>query len=131
MPKLLPLLLIIGLLITGCSLSPIKTNAAYWLKNASGQKINIQGDTTTSCTDPKSLTDATGEFDNSAQMAFYNGQLTDYPKTSLQALNDNHEVVLGAKNSNGEEKWIEVSLDQQMLRAWEGNHIYLEFPISS
>ncbi|MBI2600209.1 L,D-transpeptidase, partial [Candidatus Daviesbacteria bacterium] len=34
-------------------------------------------------------------------------------------------------NSAGEEKWIEVSLSEQRARAWEGDKLVMEFPISS
>lgn len=69
----------------------------------------------------------------------FNGQVIDYPKTSLaqsyfasnKAIASAESMVLGTKNSNGEDKWIEVSLDQQKLRAWEGSNIIMEFPISS
>lgn len=72
-------------------------------------------------------------------MAIFNNQVIDYPKTSLaysytramaqQPSSD--EAVLGTTNAAGEEKWIEVSLDEQRVRAWEGNKLVMEFPISS
>ncbi len=68
-------------------------------------------------------------------MEQFEGEIIDYPKTSLASLGilpyTQDQVVLGAKNTPGEKKWIEVSLEQQKLRAWEGDTIVMEFSISS
>lgn len=102
-------------------------------------RLGISGDTTTSCCNPETIS-KTGDFDESASLAIFNSQVVDYPKTSLAHLNDNPLIadsknpetqVLGTTNGSGEEKWIEVSLDEQKLRAWEGNRVVMEFPISS
>jgi len=80
------------------------------------------------------ITKSSGEFEESANLAIFNNNVVDYPKTSLAQSGlrlFDETAVLGTKNTAGEDKWIEVSLDQQMLRAWEGNKIVMEFPISS
>lgn len=135
MHKILPafLVLVLAVFITSCAFLPVRQGTAYWIKNHTDQKINIPADTTTSCTDPKSLTDATGAFDDSAQLAFYNDTGIDYPKTSLEAQNTNdlNSAVLAAYDSAGKEKWIEVNLETQTLTAWNGSEVYMQFPISS
>lgn len=104
---------------------PIRREIAY--------KLGISGDPTTSCCNMDNPEKISGEFDENAKLAIFEGQIFDFPKTSLAqtvppAENNN---VLGTTNANGEQKWIEVSLQQQKLRAWEGNRIVMEFPISS
>ena len=39
--------------------------------------------------------------------------------------------MLGTTTADGKEKWIEVSIDEQKLRAWEGANKVMEFSISS
>lgn len=103
-------------------------------------KLGISGDPTTSCCDLDEVLKQTGRFDEEASMAIFNSQVIDYPKTSLAysytrslaaAYENGGSEVLGTKTETGEEKWIEVSLDEQILRAWEGNKLVIEFPISS
>jgi lipoprotein-anchoring transpeptidase ErfK/SrfK len=125
--KILPIIAIVGLLVLAFTLTPIRREIVY--------KLGISGDPTTSCCDPSEVANQTGNFDQTATQAIFNNQIIDYPKTSLAQLqtqpNQSQTAVLGTYNAAGEEKWIEVSLDQQMLRAWEGNKIVMEFPISS
>lgn len=96
--------------------------------------LHISGDPTTSCCSEDEALLSSGNFDENSSLAIFNGETIDYPKTSLAA-NFPKEIkdakVLGTKNAAGEDKWIEVSLSQQKLRAWEGNRIVMEFPISS
>ena len=133
--RLLPALVLLVLLtVAAFNYTPIKREIVYGL--------GISGDTTMSCCNEEEIVNASGNFDESAAVAMFNNQLIDYPKTSLaqqiafskataQAKTDENSNVLGTTNSAGEEKWIEVSLSQQMLRAWEGNNIVMEFAISS
>lgn len=126
MYKFLPIVLLIVVTIICTTYLPIKRQLAY--------SLGISGDTTTSCCKVDEIIKSDGEFDESAEVAFYNGSKVDYPKTSLALgnyLNFNQVQVLGTTTSSGEEKWIEVSLDEQKLRAWEGNKVTMEFPISS
>lgn len=102
-------------------------------------KLNISGDTTTSCCNADTVAKSDGKFDEDPSVAVFNNQVIDYPKTSLaysysQAMADQantDKVVLGTTSETGEEKWIDISLDEQRLRAWEGNRLVMEFPISS
>lgn len=127
MPRLLVILVVIVLLITAWFYLPLRQAIVY--------NLGISGDSTTSCCDEKEVAQSLGNFDESAKLAFFDNQLIDYPQTSLAQNNlpqaNSEEIVLGTKNAAGEDKWVEVSLDQQKLRAWEGNKIVMEFSISS
>lgn len=129
--RLLPLLILISVIIYVIfNFQSIKRILVY--------KLNISGDPTSSCCNEDQALKQNGQFDENASIAIFNSQVINYPKTSLavsydQALaqTENNSAVLGTTNSNGEEKWIEVSLEEQKLRAWEGNNLIMEFPISS
>lgn len=97
-------------------------------------KLNISGDPTTSCCKVEEVLSASGDFEEEANIAVFDSQVIDYPKTSLALSNSNEEdtsKVLGTTNAAGEEKWIDVSLAEQKLRAYEGNRLVFEFLISS
>ncbi len=130
--RLLPLLLLIALTIFGIfNFQTLRRTIVY--------KLHISGDTTTSCCTVEQALKSDGRFDEDAKVAIFNSQVIDYPKTSLaysysKAMAEQpnpDQAVLGTTNAAGEEKWIEVSLDEQRLRAWEGNKLIMEFPISS
>lgn len=130
--RLIPLLLLITLIIyLAFNFQSIRRTIVY--------KLNISGDLTTSCCEIDQVLKSDGKFDENASIAIFNSQVIDYPKTSLayayaESLaqnSSNDEAVLGTTNAAGEEKWIEVSLSEQKLRAWEGNKLVIEFPISS
>ncbi len=130
--RLLPvLLLIIAAFYVVFNFQSVKQTIAY--------KLHISGDTTTSCCNEKEILKQDGKFDEEASTAIFNSQVIDYPKTSLaysyaqqlaQSASDD-KAVLGTTNTAGQEKWIEVSLKEQRLRAWEGTRLVQEFPISS
>ncbi|OGE30800.1 hypothetical protein A2631_03870 [Candidatus Daviesbacteria bacterium RIFCSPHIGHO2_01_FULL_44_29] len=126
MTKFLPFLLIVVVVIGAFTYLPVKRRILY--------ALHLSGDTTLSCCNEADVAKSNGNFDESANLAFFNGEEVDYPKTSL-AENISHQLagsaVLGTKNTAGEDKWIEVSLDEQLVRAWEGNKVVKEFPISS
>lgn len=130
--RLLPLIIITALLsFVIFNFQSVRREIVY--------KLNISGDTTTSCCSEDQILKSDGSFDEQAATAIFNSQVIDYPKTSLayaykQALDQNSDAsqaVLGTTNEAGEEKWIDVSLEEQKLRAWEGNRLIMEFPISS
>lgn len=130
--RLLPVLLLIAITIYAAfNFQFIKRSIAY--------KLNISGDPTTSCCNENQVAKSDGKFDENASAAIFNNAIIDYPKTSLayaysQSLvknSDDDQAVLGTTNETGEEKWIDVSLDEQKVRAWEGNKLIMEFPISS
>lgn len=125
---ILLLLIITSLTYVLFNFPSIKRDLAY--------KLHLSGDTTTSCCKVDEVLKQNGQFDENANVAIFNSQVIDYPKTSLaygfsQAIAQNQQAVLGTTNSGGEEKWIEVALNEQKLRAWEGNKLMMEFPISS
>ncbi len=107
------------------------------LRRELSYKFGISGDTTTSCCNADEVAKASGEFDENASTAIFNNKVVDYPKTSLAYNTTNTQLaeqqtsVLGTTNAAGEEKWIEVSLKEQVLRAWEGTKKVMEYPISS
>lgn len=75
------------------------------------------------------LETATGEFEPGDNQAFFEGKqvlpfLTNLPEPSWE-----ENRVLG--ETSGKEKWIEVDLSEQKLRAWEGDKLFLESLISS
>lgn len=128
---LLVFILLILVSVALINFTPLKTELLY--------KLNLANDSTTSCCVETEVIASNGDFDENASTAIYNNELVDYPKTSLayDLLNPEpkyipgEQVVLGTTNQNGEEKWIEVSLGEQKVRAWEGNRQIMEFPISS
>lgn len=72
-----------------------------------------------------------GEFDKTTQKAFFEGEEVSLPSEELAqgALSEEEKKVLAA--ATGEEKWIDIDLASQRLRAYEGNRLVYEFPISS
>lgn len=123
--------IIISLIYISLNFQSIKRDLSY--------KLNISGDTTTSCCSESEVSKSNGDFDENANTAIFESNIIDYPKTSLanafsqsiaQAL-QNDQAVLGTTTETGEEKWIEVSIEEQKTRAWEGNRVVMEFPISS
>lgn len=137
MHKILPILFLVLILTIGLMLSPLRTPiiASNPLLVEAVYKLGLSGDSTVSCCTEEKVLTQSGEFDEYANIAVFNNRTVDYPKTSLastlNSYTETNQAVLGTTNAAGEEKWIEVSLDQQMLRAWEGNRIVMEFPISS
>jgi lipoprotein-anchoring transpeptidase ErfK/SrfK len=130
--RLIPLLLLIAVIAyIAFNFQSLKRTIAY--------KLHISGDTTTSCCREDEILEADGKFDENATTAIFNNQVIDYPKTSLAysyanqiAQSANQEkAVLGTTTESGEEKWIDVSLDEQKVRAYEGNRLIMEFSISS
>ncbi len=69
--------------------------------------------------------DLSGEINFSDTQGMYEGQNIAVPYTAL--LNEK-QYVLGANNEN---KWIEVDLSEQKIRAWEGDSLYLESLVST
>ena len=129
--RLLPIVLIISIFsFVVFNFQTLKRDFAY--------KFNLSGDPTTSCCTKEQALASNGSFDEDASVAIFENQVINYPKTSLSHSFDQSiasaptdQVVLGTTTASGEEKWIEVSIDDQKIRAWEGNRVVMEFPISS
>jgi lipoprotein-anchoring transpeptidase ErfK/SrfK len=68
--------------------------------------------------------DLTGEISSETTAVWENSEL-EIPAVVLEA---NEPTVLGLAH---EERWIEVDLSEQKLKAWEGSSLFLETPISS
>lgn len=128
MHRLIPLLILIAALVyITLNFQTLRRDISY--------KLHIANDPTTSCCNSADIAKSNGNFDENATVAIFNSQVIDYPKTSLaysgSNQGNNNEQVLGTTNAAGEEKWIDVSLDEQRVRAYEGNKVVMEFPISS
>lgn len=129
MYKILPLFILLLLItaLVGFFYLPAKQFIAY--------NFNLTPDAKAPCCKIDEVIKSTGVFDENASIAIFNNQIIDYPKTSLAQANQfsgNAETnVLGTTNANGEEKWIDVSLAEQKVRAYEGNKVVMEFLISS
>lgn len=132
--RLLPLLLIIALAsFLAFNFQSIRRELVY--------KLNISGDPTLSCCSEDQVLSATGDFDEDASIAIFNNQIINYPKTSLvysfkqskrlAEENLKNQQVLGTTNDAGQEKWIDISLAEQKVRAYEGDRVVIEFLISS
>jgi hypothetical protein len=128
--RLIPFLLFIAVIVFVFSnFHSLKRDFVY--------KLGLANDPSTSCCTEEQALTSNGEFDENASTAIFNNELIDYPKTSLaysyykSAGGETDQEVLGTTTSSGEEKWIEISLDEQRLRAWEGNKVVIEYPISS
>lgn len=71
---------------------------------------------------------ATGEFDSKETTAFYNN--SPIPLLAmLSTISKEEQQVLGEQSD--QEKWIEVDLSEQKLKAWEGNNLFLETLVST
>lgn len=64
-------------------------------------------------------------IDPDAKLGQFNGRAVNIPKLSFKSTSN---YVLGA---NSENKWIEVDLSDQKLRAWDGDSLYLESLVST
>ena len=69
----------------------------------------------------------TGFFDPESTLAMYEGKELKVPE-DLATVNGESKV-LGSNDSNG--RWIEVDLSEQKLKAWDGNSLFLETPVST
>ena len=71
------------------------------------------------------VSDFSENYDPNPPMATFEGKKIAVPPIDLRPIKTQ---VLGAEAS---ERWIEIILSQQKLKAWEGNNLYLETPIST
>lgn len=68
----------------------------------------------------------TGEFDPLATTAIYDGKEIAVPKIKKAIAKS---PVLGVATPN--DRWIEVDLSEQKVKAWDGSSLYLESPVST
>lgn len=74
------------------------------------------------------VTDFSGAFDVSAQQAYFDGEEVNSPMFTRDFDEDSTQVLGLMSNS---EKWIEVDLSEQKLKAWNGNSLFLESAVST
>ncbi len=74
--------------------------------------------------------DSTGEVNKNDTTAFFEGQTIQVPKEIFAMLeSDAGSRVLASVS--GDERWIEVDLSEQKIRAWEGDKLFLESLVST
>jgi lipoprotein-anchoring transpeptidase ErfK/SrfK len=74
-------------------------------------------------------TDTTGMIDPTRTIAYWEGSTISIPAEDLAMDTTKSPNVLGVADPT--ERWIEVDLSDQKLRAWDGDKLFLETPISS
>lgn len=131
--RLLPLSLIVVIIaLIVFNLSDIHHEFAYnTLTRDLAIRIGLNDDITNSCCSEEEIARSSGDFDELAIAAIFNNQAIDYPKTSLAYNFKDDTKVLGASMPVDPNKWIEVDLKKQLVRAWDGTKLAMEFPISS
>lgn len=69
--------------------------------------------------------DYDGEIDHSENLAYFEGKKVEIPSLAFEPF---YPKVLG---TTGQEKWIEVDLSEQKLKAWEGGSLFMETLVST
>ena len=69
--------------------------------------------------------DFTGQISSDDKLAVFEGREVKVPRIALE---EDKTAVLGVST---EERWIEIDLSEQKLKAWEGKALFLETPVSS
>lgn len=73
-----------------------------------------------------------GQYDPSERLAYYdNGQVPVLGEDVVVQSQKEEKVLAAHQTSQGEEKWIEIDLSEQKLKAWEGNREVFEYVVSS
>jgi hypothetical protein len=72
------------------------------------------------------IDDYSGQFSENEKIAVFENETISIPELA-KALEE--KVVLGTASPS--ERWIEVDLSEQKLKAWDGNALFLETPIST
>jgi lipoprotein-anchoring transpeptidase ErfK/SrfK len=71
----------------------------------------------------------TGLYNFTSNTAFYDGEEVESPLFARNIEEESKTAVLGAATPSN--KWIEVDLSEQKLKAWNGNTLFLETSIAS
>jgi lipoprotein-anchoring transpeptidase ErfK/SrfK len=69
--------------------------------------------------------DLVDAYDPEAKIGYFEGKEVSVPSLALK------EEVNPVLGTSAGEKWIEIDLSEQKLRAWEGDHLFLETPVST
>lgn len=85
-----------------------------------------EGKETAAACQPNSFS---GLWEDGEEVAIFEGQRIAAPDELPVLLSEGQAQVLGS--FSGQERWIEVDLSEQKLRAWEGNSLFLETPVST
>lgn len=85
------------------------------------EKVGVETELEASC----QTQDFSGKLDPSEVTAYFEGEEI---SVAAGSGNSTKRQVLGTTNG---EKWIEIDLSEQKLRAWEGDTLYLETSIST
>lgn len=73
-----------------------------------------------------------GQYDPSERLAYFDNKQVPVLGEDVVAQSEKDQKILGAHQTpTGEEKWIEIDLSEQKLRAWEGARQVFEYLISS
>lgn len=81
----------------------------------------------TSVIDACNVRGMTGDYEENADTAFSEGERISVP--SYITDNENLKNVLG--NSSSDNKWIEIILSQQEIKAWDGDKLFLDSKVST
>lgn len=73
-----------------------------------------------------STSEFTGLLEENPNTAFFEGKNNEVPELARTANSSNN--ILGVAH---EERWVEVDLSEQKLRAWEGSNLFLETAVST
>jgi len=76
----------------------------------------------------ENILNQTGEWDKNIKFGYYNNRIVLLPSSPLAYTTLDQRVLSAVTN---DEKWIEVNLTDQKLRAYEGNKLIYEFLVSS
>ncbi len=76
----------------------------------------------------ENLEEITGDFVRGEEKAFFGGREIEAPLASSWLTGDDIRVL---GETAGEERWVEVDLSEQKVRAWEGNRLFLESLVST
>ncbi|HSX49270.1 MAG TPA: L,D-transpeptidase, partial [Candidatus Saccharimonadales bacterium] len=74
-----------------------------------------------------SVENYTEQYDKTASAGMYEGKQVDVPTSLADSGLDGN--VLG--DSVPSSRWIEINLSKQDLKAWDGNQLFLETPVST
>ncbi len=72
------------------------------------------------------IDDYSGQFSESEKIAVFENETISIPELAKVP---EKEVVLGTASPS--ERWIEIDLSEQKLKAWDGSALFLETPIST
>ena len=91
------------------------TSAVFLSQNNLKEAVLVNKPATIGC--GYSTLNSTGQFDPDKKVAFFDGQKIISPQIKYQP----YLAVLGESTPNNQQKWLDISLDDQKLRAYDGD----------